>query len=69
VGVVFPHLLSADSIRAAAGIAGVPAMDSLTLLFALDGFEALRLGRKGTDILASACPPPMPSDTRSARLA
>jgi len=31
---------------------GVPAMDSLTLLFALDGFEALRLGRKGTDILA-----------------
>ncbi len=27
-------------------------MDSLTLLFALDGFEALRLGRKGTDILA-----------------
>jgi len=52
VGVVFPHLLSADSIRAAAGVAGVPAMDSLTLLFALEGFEALKLGRKGTDILA-----------------
>jgi arylsulfatase A-like enzyme len=27
-------------------------MDSLTLLFALEGFEALKLGRKGTDILA-----------------
>ena len=27
-------------------------MDSLTLLFALEGFEALRLGRKGTDVLA-----------------
>jgi len=51
-GVVFPHVLPADSIRAAAAIAGVPAMDSLTLLFALEGFEALRLGRKGTDLLA-----------------
>jgi len=51
-GVVFPHALPADSIRAAAAIAGVPAMDSLTLLFALEGFEALKLGRKGTDILA-----------------
>jgi len=51
-GVVFPHVLPADSIRAAAGIAGVPAMDSLTLLFALEGFEALHLGRKGTDLLA-----------------
>jgi len=51
-GVVFPHLLSADSVRAAEAIAGVPAMDSLTLLFALEGFEALRLGRKGTDVLA-----------------
>jgi predicted AlkP superfamily pyrophosphatase or phosphodiesterase len=52
LGVVFPHALPADSVVAAAAIAGVPAMDSLTLLFALDGFEALRLGRKGTDILA-----------------
>src|SRR5439155_9884078 len=51
-GVVFPHALPADSIVAAAAIAGVPAMDSLTLLFALEGFEALKLGRKGTDILA-----------------
>src|SRR5882762_2361511 len=51
-GVVFPHALPADSVRAAAAIAGVPAMDSLTLLFALEGFEAMKLGRKGTDILA-----------------
>src|SRR2546430_15016415 len=51
-GVVFPHTLSADSIRAAAALAGVPAMDSLTLLFALEGFEALRLGRKGAYVLA-----------------
>src|SRR5216117_1314056 len=51
-GVVFPHALPADSILAAAAIAGVHAMDSLTLLFALEGFETLKLGRKGTDILA-----------------
>src|SRR6266481_6081013 len=53
-GVVFPHALPADSILAAAAVAGVPAMDSLTLLFALEGFEALRLGRKSgsTDLLA-----------------
>lgn len=49
---VFPHRLPVDSIRAAGAVAGTPAMDSLTLLFALEGFEALRLGRKGTDILA-----------------
>src|SRR6267378_3722558 len=52
MGVVFPHALPADSVRAAAAVAGVPAMDSLTLLFALEGFEAMRLGRKGTDVLA-----------------
>src|SRR5881296_2180275 len=45
-------LLLPDSVLAAAAVAGVPAMDSLTLLFALDGFEALRLGRRGTDLLA-----------------
>jgi len=50
--IAFPHRLPADSIQASLAIAGVPAMDSLTLLFALDGFEALRLGRKGTDLLA-----------------
>src|SRR6266550_4084751 len=41
-----------DSTLAAAAVAGVPAMDSLTLLFTLEGFEALRLGRRGTDLLA-----------------
>jgi predicted AlkP superfamily pyrophosphatase or phosphodiesterase len=50
--IVFPHRLPADSVRAAAAVAGTPTMDSLTLVFALEGFEALRLGRRGTDILA-----------------
>jgi predicted AlkP superfamily pyrophosphatase or phosphodiesterase len=50
--IVFPHRLPADSVRAAAAVIDTPAMDSLTLLFALDGLEALRLGRRGTDILA-----------------
>jgi arylsulfatase A-like enzyme len=50
--VLFPHRLPADSLRAAAALIDVPAMDSLTLLFALEGLEAMRLGRKGTDILA-----------------
>ncbi len=50
--VLFPHRLPPDSVRAAAAIAGTPMLDSLTLLFALDGLEALRLGKKGTDILA-----------------
>ncbi len=50
--IVFPHRLPADSVRAASAVTSVPAMDSLTLLFALEGFEALRLGRRGTDILA-----------------
>ncbi|HKA59235.1 MAG TPA: alkaline phosphatase family protein [Gemmatimonadales bacterium] len=50
--VVFPHRLPADSLRAALALPGTPAMDSLTLVFALEGFDALKLGRKGTDILA-----------------
>jgi arylsulfatase A-like enzyme len=50
--VLFPHRVPADSVRAASAVAGTPILDSLTLLFALDGFEALRLGRRGTDILA-----------------
>src|SRR5439155_1083211 len=50
--VVFPQRLPADSVLAAAAVAGVPAMDLLTLLFALEGFEALRLGRKDTDLHA-----------------
>jgi predicted AlkP superfamily pyrophosphatase or phosphodiesterase len=52
VGFLFPHRLPLDSVQAAGAVAGVPAMDSLTLLFALEGFEAMKLGRKGTDILA-----------------
>ncbi len=50
--VLFPHRLPADSVRAAAAVINTPILDSLTLLFALDGFEAMRLGRRGTDILA-----------------
>src|SRR6267378_1227660 len=50
--VLFPHRLPADSVRAAGAVAGTPMLDSLTLLFALDGLEVLRLGRRGTDILA-----------------
>jgi predicted AlkP superfamily pyrophosphatase or phosphodiesterase len=50
--VLFPHRLPADSVRAASAVGSTPILDSLTLLFALDGFEAMRLGRKGTDILA-----------------
>jgi predicted AlkP superfamily pyrophosphatase or phosphodiesterase len=50
---VFPHYLPTDSTRAAAAFAGVPAMDSLTLAFALAGTEAMKLGRRGaTDLLA-----------------
>ena len=50
--VLFPHRLPADSVRATGAIVTTPMLDSLTLLFALDGLEALRLGRRGTDILA-----------------
>ncbi|HET8712275.1 MAG TPA: alkaline phosphatase family protein [Gemmatimonadales bacterium] len=50
--IVFPHRLPADSQRAAGAVAGTPAMDSLTLLFALEGLEAMKLGRRGTDLLA-----------------
>ena len=41
---VFPHLMSADSAVAAASFAAFPAMDSLTLAFALRGLEAMKLG-------------------------
>jgi predicted AlkP superfamily pyrophosphatase or phosphodiesterase len=50
--IVFPHRLPADSARAAAVVAGTPIIDSLTLVFALEGLEQLKLGRRGTDILA-----------------
>ncbi len=52
VNLVFPHRLPPDSVVAATALPGMPAMDSVTLLFALEGFEALKLGRKGTDVLA-----------------
>jgi predicted AlkP superfamily pyrophosphatase or phosphodiesterase len=51
--IAFPHYLPTDSTRAALAFAGIPAMDSLTLAFALAGTEALKLGRRGsTDLLA-----------------
>jgi predicted AlkP superfamily pyrophosphatase or phosphodiesterase len=51
--VTFPHHLPTDSARAALAFAGIPAMDSLTLAFALAGTEAMKLGRQGpTDLLA-----------------
>jgi arylsulfatase A-like enzyme len=50
---VFPHQLSADTARAVASFAGIPAVDSLTALFALEGLQRLNLGRgPQTDILA-----------------
>ena len=51
--VTFPHALPLDSTNAAAAIQGVPAMDSLTIAFALAGVEAMKLGRgRSTDLLA-----------------
>src|SRR5256886_363775 len=46
VGIVFPHALPPHTIPAAAGRTGVPARDSPTLLFALQGVAALRVGRQ-----------------------
>ncbi|HYL21548.1 MAG TPA: alkaline phosphatase family protein [Gemmatimonadales bacterium] len=51
-GFMFPHHLPADSTQAAAALAGIPTMDSLTLAFALEGVRAMRLGGRGTDLLA-----------------
>jgi predicted AlkP superfamily pyrophosphatase or phosphodiesterase len=48
----FPHRLPADSLRAAGEYTVTPWIDSLTLAFALTGLEQLRLGRRGTDLLA-----------------
>ncbi len=49
----FPHVLPADSAAAAVAFIDVPAMDSLTLAFALEGVRALQLGGRGaTDLLA-----------------
>jgi len=50
---VFPHLIPADSARAANLVVNFPAMDSLTLDFAIEGIRALRIGqRNGTDLVS-----------------
>jgi predicted AlkP superfamily pyrophosphatase or phosphodiesterase len=49
----FPHRLSADSAIAARDIIGFPWMDDLTVSFALDGVNAMRLGAgPAPDLLA-----------------
>jgi arylsulfatase A-like enzyme len=49
----FPHVMPADSTAAAAQLPNTPWMDRLTLDAALEGLEALKLGRgPQTDILA-----------------
>jgi hypothetical protein len=49
----FPHRLSADSAQAAAELPNTPWMDQLTLDAALEGLQALQLGRgPQTDVLA-----------------
>lgn len=49
----FPHIMPADSTRAANAYTETPWLDSLTLAFALAGVEELKLGRRGvTDLLA-----------------
>jgi len=42
---VFPHMMPADSARAALYLPSMPWSDSLTLAFALEGVRRLRLGR------------------------
>ncbi len=50
---VFPHVAPADSTLAAATFPNYPAMDSLTLAFALRGLDDMKLGRGSqTDLLA-----------------
>ena len=52
-GVTFPHAAPADSANAAAVFPAFPWMDDLTLQFALDGLESMKLGQgPQTDILA-----------------
>ncbi len=50
---VFPHVLAADSARAARDVIQYPWMDQITLDFALAGVEAMGLGHgPATDLLA-----------------
>ncbi len=53
-GITFPHVLPADSMRAAAMIQNFPWIDSLTLALALRGVSAMELGGRNdrTDLLA-----------------
>ena len=53
-GTTFPHVLPADSMRAAAMIQNFPWIDSLTLALALRGVSAMELGGRSdrTDLLA-----------------
>jgi hypothetical protein len=49
----FPHVLPTDTARAAGAFPGTPMMDQLTLDAALEGLQALNLGRgPQTDVLA-----------------
>jgi predicted AlkP superfamily pyrophosphatase or phosphodiesterase len=52
-GVTFPHVAPDDPARTAAVLAAFPWMDDLTLQFALEGLQAMRLGTgPQTDVLA-----------------
>ena len=53
VNVTFPHKIPDDSTQAASAVRVSPFMDEITLAFALDGLNALSLGRNSrTDVLA-----------------
>lgn len=53
VDVVFPHRISADSMIAASEVRSTPWMDDLVLAFALDGLNALSIGKgPQTDVVA-----------------
>ena len=52
-GVTFPHVMPQDPAQAAAVLIAVPWMDEVTLQFALEGMQSLKLGTgPQTDILA-----------------
>lgn len=52
-GMTFPHVAPADTARATAILPNYPWMDDLTLQFALDGLQSMKLGQgPQTDVLA-----------------
>jgi arylsulfatase A-like enzyme len=54
-GIAFPHPFSTDTARVLLEVAAAPAMDALTLDFALEGVKRLGLGkRNGADLLSVA---------------